>query len=192
MKTWLIRSLLGLVLAVSASPTLAADSYLYVDHGRSITNGTAVNVKALKRRHAGSFFWFLIDGKAYIARDPRVLSEMKAIYQPLFDTGADFTIGEQGSMLGRQARVEEELKTIGFEPRTGEGAAVAARRRELKQEQVSLRARQNELARRANVGAEKANEYAANLDALNRSIEQKLHALGVRLVQEGIAVEVRN
>ena len=81
------RFLFALLLLAAAAPAFA-DSFLFVSHGQSITNGEPVNIKALKARHIGSYFWFSIDGKSYIVRDPKVLSRMKVIYQPLFSTGA--------------------------------------------------------------------------------------------------------
>src|SRR6185503_7333962 len=99
MTRLLLPLFLGMALSVSA------DSFLYVSNGQAITNGTPVNVKALKARYAGagSFFWFSIDGKSYIARDPNVLRRVKDVYRPVFETGADFTVGEQLGLFAKRA-----------------------------------------------------------------------------------------
>ena len=174
---------------ILASPSsLLADSYLYVIDGRAITNGEPVDNKELKAKYSGSYFWFSIDGKAYIARDPKVLESMKAIYLPIFDLGIDFTIGEQLPLMAQQLMLMKEQLNIGLDPKPGEDPAIAARRLELKYEQNRLAARQNELARRANDSARKLNAYAARLDEINRGIERRLHDLGKHLIALRIAV----
>jgi hypothetical protein len=173
-----------------AAPAFA-DSFLFVSHGQAITNGEPVNVKALKARHTGSYFWFSIDGKSYIVRDPKVLSRMKTIYEPLFTTGGDFTIGEQADLLSQQMTLMKEQLRIGLEPKAGEDSKTAARRVELKYEQNRLAERQNALAERANIAAEKSNDFAARLDDLNRAIEHQLHELGTQLIEQRIAVRDR-
>ena len=185
------RFLFAIFLLAAAAPTFA-DSFLLVSGGQSITNGEAVNVKALKAKHTGSYFWFSIDGKSYIVRDQRVLSRMKTIYEPLFSSGGDFTIGEQAVLLSQQMTLMQEQLRIGLEPKAGEDARTAARRVELKYEQNRLAERQNELAERANIAAEKANDFASKLDDLNRAIEHQLHDLGIQLVEQRIAVGVKN
>ena len=186
------RFLFALLVLAAGAPSTFADSFLFVSRGQSITNGEPVNVKALKARYAGSFFWFSIDGKSYIARDPKVLNRMKVIYGPLFSSGSDFTIGEQAALLSQQMTLMQEQLRIGLEPKAGEDARTAARRVELKYEQNRLAERQNELAERANIAAEKANDFASKLDDLNRSIEHQLHDLGIQLVEQQIAVRVTN
>ena len=167
-----------LALSILASPrALAADSFLYVTDGRAITNGEPVNVKALKAKYSGSYFWFSIDGKAYLVRDPDVLSAMKPIYAPLFDMGFDFPIAEQLSIMKEQLH-------IGLEPKPGEDPRIAARRVELKRQQ-------NELARRANASAKRVNAYAARLDDINRNIERQLHDLAVQLIASKVAVRAQ-
>ena len=178
-------------LAILASPcSIAADSYLFVENGRAITNGAPVNVKALKAKYIGSYFWFSISGKSYIVRDSNVLSGMKPIYAPLFDMGIDFTFGEQLTLLSEQMTVLKEQLRIGLEPKPGEDAKTATRRLQLKQEQNRLAARQNELAARANASAARVNDYASRLDDINRGIERQLHDLATQLVAQRIAVEV--
>ena len=80
----------SLLLAVLATAALgSSDSYLFVQNGRSITNGAPVNVKALKARHHGSYFWFSLDGKTYITRDAETLARIDKVYKPLFDPAND-------------------------------------------------------------------------------------------------------
>lgn len=180
-----------LALTVLASPrSLSADSYLFVTDGRAITNGEPVNVKALKARYSGSYFWFSVGGKAYIVRDAQVLSRMKPIYAPVFDMGWDFPIGEQLTIFAQQMTVMKEQLRIGVEPKPGEDPRVAARRVELKFEQNRLAQRQNVLAERANKAARAANDYAARIDDINREIERQLHALALQCIELGIAVPV--
>jgi len=94
---------------------------------------------------AGSFFWFSIDGKSYITRDPNVLRRVKDVYRPVFETGADFTVGEQLGLF----------------------------------------------AKRANASAARLNDYNARMPEINRRIEVQLRAIGVRLVEQRIAVEAK-
>jgi hypothetical protein len=185
MTRLLLSLLLGVALPVSA------DSFLIVTNGRAITNGMPVNVKALKSKYAsaGSFFWFSVDGKPYIVRDPNVLQRVNDLYKPVFETGADFTVGEQLGLFAQQMAVFQQQVRVGLEPRAGEDARTAARRLELRMEQNRLAARQNELAKRANASAARLNDYAARLPELNRRIEAQLRELGLRLVEQGIAVE---
>lgn len=177
------RFMLGL-LAVTflASPLTAADSFVYVMDGRAITNGEPVNNKALKAKYSGSYFWFSIDGKAYLVRDPDVLSAMKPIYAPVFDMGFDFPIGEQLEVMVQQLEVLKEQKRSGI---------TEARRLELKFEQNRLAAKQNELAKRANASAKRVNAYAARLDDINRNIERQLHDLAVQLIASKVAVSAQ-
>ena len=178
-----------LALSILASPrALAADSFLYVIDGRAITNGEPVNVKALKAKYSGSYFWFSIDGKSYIVRDAKVLSQIRAIYAPVFDFGMDFTFGEQLALFSQQMTVMKEQLAIGVEPKPGEDARITERRLELKLQQNRLARRQNELARRANAAAGKVNAYASRLDDINRAIERQLHDLATQLIEQGIAV----
>ena len=188
----LVLALLAISASAAAAPRLFADSFLFASGGQSITNGAPVNVKALKAKYTGSFFWFAIDGQSYIVRDPKVLSRMKTIYEPLFSSGSDFTIGEQTAILSQQMTLMKEQLRIGLEPKAGEDAKTAARRVELKYQQNRMAERQNELAQRANLAAEKANDFAARLDDLNRQIEHQLHDLGTQLVEQRIAFEVKN
>ena len=185
------RLLLPLFLGMTLS--ISADSFLFVSNGQAITNGTPVNVKALKARYAslGSYFWFSIGGKSYIARDANVLRRVKDVYQPVFETGADFTVGEQLGLFAQQMAVMQEQFRIGLEPHPGEDARTAARRFELRMEQNRLAARQNELAKRANTSAARLNDYAARLPEINRRIEAQLREIGMRLVEQRIAVEAR-
>ena len=184
------RSVLAvLALTVLLSPgSLFADSYLFVTDGRAITNGEPVNVKALKARYSGSYFWFSIGGKAYLVRDPNVLKRMKPIYDPLFSGGGGFPIGEQFTVLSQQMTLLQEQLRIGLEPKPGEDARIAARRVELKFEQNRLARRQNELAEQANAAARAANDFAARLGDINREIERQLRVLGVQLIGQKIAV----
>lgn len=177
------RFLLGL-LAVTflASPLTAADSFVYVIDGRCITNGAPVNNKAIKAKYSGSYFWFSIDGKAYLVRDPDVLSAMKPIYAPVFDMGFDFPIGEQFEVMVKQLSVLKEQQRPGL---------TDAQRLALKFEQNRLSTRQNELAKRANAAAKRANEYSARVDEMNRKIEGQLHDLGVQLIASGVAVRAQ-
>ena len=78
-----------LLLALLATPVLAADSYVFVQNGRTITNGAPVNVKALRASQHGSYFWFTLDGKTYIARDAKALARIEPVYEPLFTPGND-------------------------------------------------------------------------------------------------------
>lgn len=180
-----------LAAAILLSPSaFARDAFLYVNNGQAITNGRPVNNKALKAKYSDSrsYFWFEIDGKAYIVRDPNVVSSMKPIYAPVFETGMDFTLGEQMEVFTQQMEVMKEQFRIGIEPKPGEDAATAIRRTELKREQNRLGARQNELARRANAGAARLNDFAARLDDINRDIERRLHDLATQLIATGVAV----
>ncbi|HJQ40891.1 MAG TPA: hypothetical protein VKB93_27450 [Thermoanaerobaculia bacterium] len=171
------RSLLGLLaVLLLASPLTADDSFLYVIEGRAIANGAPVNNKALKAKYSGSYFWFSIDGKAYLVRDANVLSRIKAIYAPVFDFGWDFPIAEQLSVM-------KEQLLLGPDPKPGEDLSVTMRRIELKRQQ-------NELAKRANAAAKKVNAYAARVDDMNREIERQLHDLGVQLIASKLAVPV--
>jgi hypothetical protein len=183
----MIRLFLPLLLTTALSAS--ADSFLYVSNGQSITNGAPVNVKALKARYNGSFFWFSIAGKSYITRDTSVLRRINDVYTPLFSSGGDFTIGEQAALFSKQMALLQEQIRIGLEPRPGEDAKTAARRLELRFEQNELAQRQNELADRANRAAEQANDFAARLDGINRKIELRLHDIGAELVRQRIAVE---
>jgi hypothetical protein len=192
-----MRRLVFAVLALTILPSAAAfagDSYLYVHDRKSITNGQPVNVKALEAKYSrdGSYFWFSIDGKSYLVREPKVLDGMRPIYDPLFETGMDFTVGEQARIFSRQMTLMKEQLRIGLEPQPGESAATAARRLELKFEQNRLAQRQNELAEGANRAARDANDFARRLDGINRDIERQLRELGLRLIRLGIAAEVRN
>jgi hypothetical protein len=172
------RFLLGLLAVVFlTSPLAAADSFLYVIDGRAITNGAPVNNKALKAKYSGSYFWFSIDGKAYLVRDANVLSGMKAIYAPVFEIGWDFPIAEQLSIMKEQLR-------LGPEPKPGEDPSITMRRIELKRQQ-------NELARRTNAAAKRVNAYAARVDDMNREIERQLHDLAVQLIASKIAVRAQ-
>lgn len=184
------RLLLTLLLGTALSAS--ADSFLFVSGGQSITNGSPVNVKALKAKHSGSFFWFSIGGRAYIARDAGVLSRIKDVYSPLFATESDFTIGEQAALFSQQMALMKEQLRIGLEPRAGENAKTATRRVELKYEQNRLAERQNVLARRANDAAAGANDFSARVDGINRQIELQLHDVGLQLVEQRIAVAVKN
>ena len=186
----LLFVLCAAAILVASSPA-AADSYVYVLDGKCITNGQAINVKALKAKYSGSYFWFSIGGKSFIVRDRDVLTRMKPIYEPLFDTGIDFSFGEQLSVFAQQMAVMKEQLKLGDKPKPGEDSAIAARRLELKYQQDRLAERQSELAERANASAQAANEYADKLEALNRDIEKQLHDLGAQLVAQRIAVEAR-
>jgi hypothetical protein len=61
----------------------ASDSWVYVHSGVSITNGSPVNVKALKQALDGDFFWFTSGGRSYVVRDAASLQLVREIYAPL-------------------------------------------------------------------------------------------------------------
>ena len=115
------------------------DSYLVVADGKSVANGAPIDVKAVKAKLTAPFFWFTLDGKPYVTRDPAALGEVKHILQPLF------TLDD-----------ESTAQTSGGGSTTNDMAA-------------------------------KANRYAARLPQINRTIEQQLHNVAVRLVREGKA-----
>lgn len=177
------------VLALVAMPALAGDSYVFVQNGRTITNGAPINVKALRAKYNGSFLWFSLDRKSYITRDPKVLARIGPLYNPLFSTDLDFTVGEQAKLLSQQARLLQEQLRIGLDAKAGEDAATAVRRTQLRVEQNRLAQRQNELAARANAAAVRANEYAAHVNELNLEIERALHDVAAQLVKQGLATK---
>jgi hypothetical protein len=78
--------LLLTVAMLSAGPASAAgrDSFLLVADGKSVANGAPTNVKAIKAQQSPPFFWFTLEGKQYITRDPAALRQIKQIHRPLF------------------------------------------------------------------------------------------------------------
>ena len=81
-----MRSLCALLISavMFATRLFAADAFVFVSNGQTITNGRPVSVKALRARYSGSYFWFSTGEKSYLVRDAKVLKRIKAIYAPVF------------------------------------------------------------------------------------------------------------
>ena len=163
------------------------DAFVFVHDGVSVTNGAAVDVKAIKAAHAAPFFWFTSGGSAYVVRDADTLRAVREVYEPLFAAGAEQAgwSGEQLALFQKQMQLSRDQMRIGLEPQAGDSEETRARRAGLKLEQNRLARRQNQLARRQNRAARTSPEK------INREIEVELSMLARELVRNGGAQRVR-
>jgi|ERR1051325_194023 hypothetical protein len=100
-------TLLALLLLAASALAAPRESYVYVHHGQSITNGAPVSVKAIKARYGTSFFWFTHGGKTHVVRDAAALRQVRAVYAPLFDDDGR-TPEEKNRQIESQLRVLAE------------------------------------------------------------------------------------
>src|SRR4051812_11328344 len=110
-KIGIVLCSFGVALLIATSSLASEDnSYLFVTNGKAITNGAPMNVKAVKAKYSGSYFWFSLDGKRYLTRDAATLEQIKKIYASLFSGMGEFIIAEPFEVLLQQERVKEEQK----------------------------------------------------------------------------------
>jgi hypothetical protein len=172
--------------AVLVSPD---DSFVLVhDGGKCITNGAPTNVKAVKNRFSGSYFWFTRGGEEYIVRDAAAIQRVRELHAPLFDREMAGPAGEQFEIFQQQMKIMREQMTIGLEPREGEDPSVRLRRAQLKDEQNRLARRQNELARETNRIARALN--AVPPEKINAEISRTLAVFANELLRSGAARKV--
>lgn len=132
------------------------------------------------RQRGETILWFMRDGKEYVVRDPDVLKQTHAIWEPVSRIGAEQgRIGaQQGELGAHQGRIGARQGRIGAEQ-----GAIGARQAEIGARQAELAARevrQPSERERAELRAERR-----TLEERMQGLEREMAALGERMNAEG-------
>lgn len=183
-------------------------------HGRSIsaTSNSWEHLERLRDRETEPFFWFVLSGRAWIARDAATVAEATRILAPVRELGKkQGKLGaKQGEYGARQGRLGAEQGKLGARQgvlgarlgqlasrsasRRGESAATRAERHRIEDEMAELGRQQRELGRRqgpfgkeqARLGAQQS-ELGKQQASASKRARGELERLGERAVHEGRA-----
>jgi hypothetical protein len=150
--------------------------FVYVRDDRTTTMSGTIDDVARARRYRRSgepLLWFRHEGREYVVRDPNVLREVDALWEPVTRIGA-----EQGRLGSRQGALGAEQGRYGA--RQGE---IGAKQGVIGARQGVIGARQARLALRERDGASAAERHdvdreRAALEREMRELEREMATLG--------------
>jgi len=166
----------------------------------SIAGGSLENVRAAKRRWRGDFLWASRKGRELLIRDPRLLEEAAALFEPLRETEPEQKDLEraQRDLESRRNAVEREQEDVeaGLDRLADDGDSRNSERAGGDRRSLEDRRRRLEDRTRALDAEERgldARERAIDdrNDALERKAEASLWLLIDRAASEGRAEDVR-
>jgi hypothetical protein len=111
---------------------------LFLDHGVTLVNGTAreyARGKALQGAPQEQLFWFQRGGQEYVLRDPGVLKQLQAVFEPQMKLGQ-----QQAVIAGKLEQLMNELAEVQAqeEAQAEQQAELGLRMSQLAVEQVHL------------------------------------------------------
>jgi hypothetical protein len=179
----------------ASGPVRPRDSYV-LSHGdgdrASISSGSLENLIAVRHRYTGSFLWARRRGREVVIRDPKVLAQANAVFEPLHELEPERdALEEQQRRLEKEEAkldaVEDELERDRdaledeAEGATPPAAATAEQSFEERHRQIDAARRPLERRERELDAAERA------LDSREEEIEKRAEAKLWTLVDDAIA-----
>lgn len=185
------RILFSAFLTLSAAgPALAApeggrgprDTYVLNRGSSASVSGTLEDLGTLRRRYSGDFLWFRRSGAAYVIRDPRLLAEADAFFEPLRELQP-----EHESLARRETVIDREDEAIDAEEEEIEAAEENGSSQELERRRRALDDRRRDLSRRQRELAKEERALDRRSDALEEAAEGELWKFLDRTVASGAA-----
>ncbi|MEX1243487.1 MAG: hypothetical protein WEB59_01610 [Thermoanaerobaculia bacterium] len=146
---FLTLSTAGTALAAPRVDRGPRDTYVLQLGNSTNVSGSLEDLGTLRRRYSGDFLWFRRGAAAYVIRDPRLLAEADAFFEPLRKLQP-----EQDSVARREAALDREdeehdreEEAIEAEEETRSSPELDHRRRALDDRHRDLSHRQRELAK---------------------------------------------
>lgn len=181
-SAFLTLSAAGTVLAAPEDGRGPRDTYVLNRGDSASVGGSLEDLGTLRRRYAGDFLWFRRGGAGYVIRDPGLLADAAAFFEPLRELEP-----EQSSLARREATLDREdedndreEEAIEAEEETRPSPERDRRRRTLEDRRRDLSRRQRELAKE-----ERALDRREN--ALEETAERELWKFLDRTVTSGAA-----
>jgi bla regulator protein blaR1 len=196
------------------------DSYvLLYGNGSSTMSGSWRDMEKAKRLRGDSkepFLWFERDGREYVVRDAAVLKQVREIFRPQMELGAQQgalgarqgelgsrqgALGaQQGALGGQQGALAAQMAVLatGRIGRDGDDADLERRQRDLDRKIEDLSEQQEELGRQqavlgrqqAELGEQQA-ELGRQQEAASEKAQRELRSLIEKAIRSGAAQEVR-
>lgn|GEM_PF-2098289 len=195
---------------------------LFLENGVTLVNGTAreyTRGKALQATPQEQLFWFQRGGKEYVLRDPAVLKQLQAIFEP------QMKLGQQQAALGgkleqlankmadlqaqEEAQAEQQaelglrmsqlaVEQVHLQEQGESTESVEAEIQGLEEEQGSLEEPQEQLAtqrdglqQQQETLAQQQADLGRKLDQATRDAQPRLNALVAQALAKGTAKEVK-
>ncbi len=183
------RLLVAAFLTLSAAGTALAapeggrgprDTYVLNRGNSASVSGSFEDLGTLRRRYDGDFLWFRRGGTAYVIRDPSLLSEADAFFDPLrrLEPEQDAVARREGALDREEEKNDAEEEEIEAEEETAPSPELDRRRRALDDRRRDLSRRQRELAKE-----ERALDRRS--EALEKAAERELWKFLDRSVTNG-------
>ncbi len=181
-SAFLTLSAAGIALAAPEGDRRPRDTYV-LNRGHSASvSGSLEDLGTLRRRYSGDFLWFRRGGATYVIRDPRLLAEADAFFEPLRELQPDQdSLARREAVLDREDEEHDrEEEAIEAEEETRPSPELDRRRRDLHDRRGDLSPRQQELAKE-----ERALDRRE--EALEEAAERELWTFLDRTVASGAA-----
>lgn len=192
LATLLALPLVGTGIAAPSGTGQPDDAYVLSRGHSSSSNGTLEELRDLRRRYSGDFLWFRRAGREYLVRDPRLLGEAAALFDPLRELEPEQTaLARKQDALGREEEaldreqddLEREAEAASEKTRGSASKTHSAPERQ----QRALAERQADLARRQRVLDDEEQGIDRRQERLEKAAEARLWKLIERSIREGVA-----
>lgn len=172
----------GAALAAPSSGRGPRDTYVLNRGSSSSVSGTLEDLGTLRSRYPGDFLWFRRTGTAYVIRDPRLLEDAAAFFEPLRALEP-----EQSALARREAALDREDEKNDREEEAIEAEDEARPSPELDRRRRALDDRRRDLSRRQRELAKEERALDRRENALEETAERGLWKLLDQAVTSGAA-----
>ena len=185
------RILVASFLTLSAAgPALAApeggrgprDTYVLNRGNSASVSGSLEDLGTLRRRYSGDFLWFRRGGSAYVIREPGLLSQADAFFEPVRTLQP-----EEDAVARRERALDREEEENDAEAEAIEAGEEGGPSRELDRRRRALDDRRRDLSRRQRELAKEERALDRRSDALEEAAERDLWKFLDRSVTSGAA-----
>lgn len=181
-SAFLTLSTAATVLAFPEGDRGPRDTYVLNRGNSASVSGSLEDLGTQRRRYSGDFLWFRRGGTAYVIRDPQLLIEADAFFEPLRELQPD-----QESLARREAALDREDEEHDREEEAIEAEEEAQPSPELDRRRRALDDRRRELSRRQHELAKEERALDRREEALEEAAERELWTFLDRTVASGAA-----
>ena len=158
------------------------DTYVLNRGNSSSMSGSLEDLVTLRGRYPGAFLWFRRTGTAYVIRDPRLLADAAAFFEPLRQLEP-----EQSSLARREASLDREEEKNDREEEEIEAEVETRPSPELDRRRRALEDRRRDLSRRQRELAKEERAIDRRENALEETAERELWKFLDQAVTSGVA-----
>ena len=182
----------------------------------SVTSRSLESIERLKDQEPGAFFWFTLDGRSYLVREPATVEEAMRITAPMRELGRKQGKlgakqgalgarqgeigGQQGALGARQGALGARLAALAMNAAyDGDSKATRTRREKIEEEMEDLGRQIEELSRRMEplnaeqeILAEQQSALGRQQESASRKAIAELRRLAERARKDGRAQRVED